>query len=411
VALAALAGAVYLWLASDGTFRFARSTYPHHVLIADAWLHGQLHARPEALKEAGREALLDWTVIEGRRYGYWGPAPAVLLLPYVAVKGLAASDRLAGALVGALTVLLIYLVLRELARLGAADITAPVAAAVAVLFAFGTVHLYVAPAGWVWMLSQVVAAFFFTLAVWAVLRCDLSWWWAAAAGAAFGASLLSRYSEAFAGLFFPIALIAAARAPGAGWRPRLARLGTAFAVPVLLAAQAALAYNRARFGHALETGVARQAETGGHPRFREDYRRYGAFHPHFVPKNAYYYFLNPKLRRHPKSGERTFDPEGNSLFLVTPALLYALRPPRRRHWAIAAARAGCAACLAMLLLYFGTGYYGFGNRYLLDLLPLAMVLVAAGLRGRLAPLALAAIGLSVAVNAWGAWRFLHEAPW
>jgi hypothetical protein len=191
----------------------------------------------------------------------------------------------------------------------------------------------------------------------------------------------------------------------------LPRLCAAFAVPVLVAGGVMLAYNAARLGHPLETGVARQAETGGHWKFREDFRKYGAFHPHFLAKNLYHYFLNPKLRRDPKTGGRTFDPEGNSLFLVSPALVYALVPSRRRHLVLTGARAGCALCFAALLLYFGTGYYGFGNRYLLDFLPLAMLLVAAGMRGRVSPLATALIAASVAVNAWGAWRFFHEKPW
>ena len=64
--------------------------------------------------------------------------------------------------------------------------------------------VYLAVLGQVWFLSQVVAACFFTLAMWAVLRSDRSCWWPVAAGTAFGASVLAHNSELFAGLFFPL---------------------------------------------------------------------------------------------------------------------------------------------------------------------------------------------------------------
>ena len=41
---------VYTALASHGSFRFGPSNYPHHLLIADAWLHGQLSVRDELLR-------------------------------------------------------------------------------------------------------------------------------------------------------------------------------------------------------------------------------------------------------------------------------------------------------------------------------------------------------------------------
>ena len=69
---------------------------------------------------------------------------------------------------------------------------------------------------------------------------------------------------------------------------------------------------------------------------------------------------------------------------------------------------GVGACLATLLCFFATGWYNFGNRYLLDLLPLAMLLVAAGMQGRLSRVAVVLIALSVLVNAWGTYRFLAE---
>lgn len=72
------------------------------------------------------------------------------------------------------------------------------------------------------------------------------------------------------------------------------------------------------------------------------------------------------------------------------------------------ARLGIGTSLATLLLFFGTGWYNFGNRYLLDLMPLAILLIAAGMRGRLTRVSVALITLSVLVNSWGLYRFMQE---
>jgi len=440
VAVASLVGLVYLAVASDGSFRFRQSMFPHHVLIADAWLHGQLHARQAAIdqlvtaycatqrtrSEAGHPqpgarltddewrrlcatlrppVLHDWSIVDGRYYGYWGPAPAALLLPYVAAAGVEASDRLASAVIGTLTVLLTYLMVREASRLGLLSTTAAAAAAIALLFGLGTVHFYLAVSGQVWFFSQVVAAFFLTLAIWAVLRSDGAWWWAAVGGVAFGASFLARNSELFVGLFFPFAIVGMARRSAAASWARIVRLGVAFGAPVLAAALLMLAFDYARFGNAFETGFRSAVETGGNARFKTDFREHGAFSLHYVARNAYYYFANASLDRDSQSGAWTFDKDGNSMFLVTPALLYALRSYRRRNWLIVGVWVGGGVCIATLLCYFATGWVTFGNRYLLDLLPLAMLVVVAGMNGRLTLLSGTLILFSVAANAWGTYQF------
>lgn len=445
LAAAALAGLVFLLLASHGTLRFGRSTYPHHVLIADAWLHGQLHVRDEVLRELSADfnrelraraearevtrggqldpeewarirartrapVLHDWSVVDGRHYGYFSPMPAALLVPFVAVWGLEASDVLLSCLLGAGTVFLAYAMLRELRRRGFLELTSAAGFALALLLGLGTVHLYLVVLAHVWFLSQVVATFFLTLALVCVLRTDRGWRWALAAGAALAGSFLARKSE-LATLPFFVWALCAARRPAAGHGGR--QLALAFALPLALAGAGMLVFNHARFGDALADGLRQQLASGANPRFIADYRAHGVFSLHWVPRNLWHYFLNPLPRRLP-DGTLSFDPDGNSLFLVTPALLYLFPALRARGaWVsaawIRAAWAGCATTMAMLLAFFGTGWFGFGNRYLLDLLPLALLLVAAGMRGRLTRPAVVLIAASIAVNAWGLNRFTLEA--
>ncbi|HSP98295.1 MAG TPA: hypothetical protein VL049_13775 [Candidatus Dormibacteraeota bacterium] len=400
-------GLIYLVAASQGTFRFGPSTYPHHILVADAWLHGQIHVRESSLAAMSPNVLVDWAVIDGKRYGYWGPMPALLLVPFVAVSGLQASDRLLSCLVGAGTVLLTFLMLREARRQQCIAAEAVSCSAVALLLGLGTVHFYLTVIGQVWFLSQTVAAFFLTLAMWAVLRTDRGLSWAALAGAGFGAALLSRIAVLPTALFFPFALLAVSR-EARGERAWRLRAGIAFAAPIVLAGAIMLWFNYARFGNPFENGLGIAVETGAVPHVRPRFREYGAFNLHYLPTNFYYYFLNVGLRRDQPSGAVSFDPMGNSMFLVTPALLYVFVSGRQRNWLIVGAWAGAAATLGMLLCYFATGWYNFGTRYLLDLMPLLMLLVAAGMRGRLTVWALLLIVASIEMNAWGLFRFALE---
>jgi hypothetical protein len=104
-----------------------------------------------------------------------------------------------------------------------------------------------------------------------------------------------------------------------------------------------------------------------------------------------------------------FDARGLSLFCASPALLYAFAAFRRRlggdkdHLCptVRDALVGVVACLVPLLLYFNTGYAQFGHRFSMDYLPLLMVLVVAGMRGRPSRLAHALIVLSIGVQAIG----------
>jgi len=435
-------GFIYLWVASSGTFAFRVSLFPHHIMIADAWLHGQLSVRQEVIDEAKRayaasyrdaverelraqgqelteagwqEAqahltpplLHDWSVVDGKYYGYFGPMPALLLLPYVAVAGLGASDMLFSCCLGTGTVWLIYLVIRQANRMAFVRADTAVCVALALLFGLGTVHFYCAVLGQTWFLSLIVTDFFLTLAIWCVLQSRNGLRWSVAAGAALGAAYLARPSVLATALFFYIVSLALWDSADLRWR-RSIRHGLALTAPLTVAIAVGLAFNYARFGNPFESGLRIQLETGANPIFRELYHRHGIFSWHYLPTNIYYYFLNPLLQRDSDTRAITFDPWGNSMFLVTPALLYVFRAARRHDWFTTAIWLGVGTSMLTLLLFHGTGWVQFGNRYLLDLMPLAVLLVVIGMSGRLTRTAALLIGASIIVNAWGTYRFCLE---
>ena len=238
--------------------------------------------------------------------------------------------------------------------------------------------------------------------------------WMGAAGVALGIAFLGRNTLILAAPFFAVVLWIAVRDSSAPLR-RFVRYGSLFTAAVLAAIAIQLAFNHARFGDVFDFGQGHLAEAGGNPRFAGDYKQYGRFNLHYVPHNLWYYFLNPRMgplggRRAPSDGQLSFDPEGNSLFLVSPFMLYLFTCWRRRDLLLAAVLAGALPGTAALMLFHGTGWYQFGQRYLLDTMPFLLILAAFGMQGRLTWTAATLIALSMVVNAWGTYRFHVEQP-
>ena len=102
-------GCVYLLIVGSFRFDFKQTSHPHHILMADAMLHGRLYIRQdtyqykwehtaaqiaqwvaeyerstgEVLTPAQHKAIVhglaeqkasaDWAVFDGKLYGYWAP--------------------------------------------------------------------------------------------------------------------------------------------------------------------------------------------------------------------------------------------------------------------------------------------------------------------------------------------------
>ncbi len=408
--------------------------------IADGMLHGHVYARTEViaarnerlkreflarfereeLERGGavppdrREAKAvswarqgtdhDWTIVNGRYYGYWGPMTSAAMIPFVAAFGPNASDRLANALIGALNVGLFYWWMRRFERVSGLAISEACRGGLTVLFALGTVHFYQACGGRVWMASQLVALTFVLSSCIALCVVRLTWRRAMLAGCFLSLAALTRSVTAEFGLFAVAMIWLLCEDHGAQRRRQFAVRVAAFAMPCLAAVGVQAAYNHARFGSYRDDGLAKQLETTANKRFKADFEQYGLFSPHYLKQNIDSYFLNWRLRR-AADESLTYDPNGNSMFLVTPALLYALFAWRYRSRYAAALLVGVVPLLLTLMFFIGTGWVQFGNRYLLDAMPFLLMLVACGMRGRLTLLSVVLIAFSVAINLWGVYRW------
>lgn len=176
-----------------------------------------------------------------------GPRPGTMVPMYppgfplhIAGAALLAGWTLAPFLVSPLAaiacVLLVYLLGREF------GLSRPLATAGAAMFGVCPVLLYQA----VQPMSDVVAAFWATAAVFLAMRSHRSDAWAAGAGAALGVAILVRPTNAL--LILPIAI-------ALRWRPRTL---LAFGLGGLPFAGVFAAWNRAAFGGALRTGYSGQ---------------------------------------------------------------------------------------------------------------------------------------------------------
>ena len=347
---------------SGGLFLHEQSPAPHYVYLADAFLHGRFHLAHEP-PHSGEN---DWTYYDGKWMVSFPPAPAFLLMPYVAIAGTDANDVVFTLLFGALNVALVYDLLPRLCGWPKRDfgISSKMRFAVTLLFGFGTVHWWVASLGQIWFTAQIVAVTFLLLTLRETLgkgRPILAATWLSLAALARPTVLLSL--PVFIWLLFPL------------HSKRQMFLGL---IPLMIAAGFMAWYNWARFGDPLELGYRyMQLEK----LLERIVREHGHFNLIYLGDNLYYALLDlPTIAPH--WPYLRMDGWGLSIFLSTPALMYLFAAPYRERLAQAAALAAILVIVPSLL-YYNTGYLQAGYRYLLDVLPFLIILVTLGMGERL----------------------------
>lgn len=392
-------------LSSTNVFAQARSAYAaeeRRLGLSDEQIEVGFNRQLTAI-------LHDWVRLDGRYYAYWPPFTTALLLPLVFFFGPGVSDVLVTNVLGALSVAGIYLMLRALQPYRP-NLNTRVCVALSFAYGLGTCHFYQASFGRVWHQTQISATLFLILAILFALKALGQVRWMLAGATALSLAFLCRNSLLVAAPAFAFFFWQASARTTVQSRYLLWKVGAPCVAILAVAIAVQLGFNKARFGDALDFGDGHLADAGGLPRFMDDFHRYGRFSFHYVPRNVWYYFLNPRMGilggpLHPRTGSRSFDPEGNSLFLISPFMLYLFAFARRRDDLQKVFWVGALPGTALLMLFYGTGFYQFGQRYLLDTMPFLLLLVAGGMRERLTSVAALLIVLSIAVNTWGTYRF------
>jgi hypothetical protein len=412
--------------------------YTHFVWQAQAWLEGQANIRWPVAPTAtspGNDYFHDVAAVvdasgaqTGRALIPFPPLPAVVLLPLVAIFGLATDESLVGAFIGAIDVALAFWLLGRL------PIRPSVRLGMTIFLGAGTALWYSASEGSTWFFAHVVALLPALLAVGVALDAD--------------AAERDRTNGARRGLIdgrqllagFLVGLGATARLTTifglpflffvGGGGGRLRRSVSAIigaAIPVL----ALLAYTRLTTGQLFNPAyeilyrseVVDLPDLGYHADWAiEDIR--------YLPQNlaimlAAFPFVLPECP--PGVPREVFSAAscgflvprevGTSLILTSPAWLLALPALRviRRDRIVAGAALATLAIGVVNLMHFSQGWVQFGYRFSLDFAPFLIILAALGAerfvahgaevgRRRRATVAVALVVASVAVQALGvAW--------
>lgn len=327
---------------------------------------------------------------DGRRlFLAYPPLPAVLMMPFVALLGVGAvTTQLACRVVSVVNVALFDICVVRAAKLLGRPPPTPIArTALGLFFAFGTATWHNAQFGGDWHYAHAVALA--AMLAGTAEHCGRRR--PAVLGACITAALLTRPTAALCGVFFLM--------PWVRSRDYLS-LSRAL-MPVGVGGLALAAYNAARFGDPLDFGYSRMLLTGMGEQLMA---RYGQFHPHFIPRNAFWFFLAPPWIATEPALRLTYDPRGLSLFLTSPALMYSFVSLRgsRRSDGLRDAWPVLALCLLPLLAYFNTGYWQFGHRFALDYLPILLLLMMAGMPPRPGRTAYILMAISIVIQTWGA---------
>jgi hypothetical protein len=386
------------------------------------------------------------------------PLPAIVLMPFVALWGVATDGQLVFAILGAIDVGIAWWVL------GLLQIRTWVRFATTVFFAFGTVFWYTAQLGTTWYQAHVLAVGLALLAIGVAIRGDPT---AAlredqldedalhhpgGGGALVAAS--SRVSVAALAWLIPDP-----RQFLAGFLFGLActsRLTVAFAAPFFVFVGSGGSWQRRGWSAALGAGIPLAAlavynlvTTGSllHPGYQHLYELEAGFYTplnynlawsiediRYLPQNFQIMFLSTPvllpdvvpaalgtggpLCTSPDDVRGWFNiacplvlprDTGMSILLTSPAYLLILPALR---WGYGHSRLVTGASLAVLiitvvnLMHFSQGWVQFGYRFSNDYAPFGLILLALALQagGRLRRLGYLLIAISIAIVAWGvAW--------
>jgi hypothetical protein len=438
--------------------------YDHFVWQASAWLEGHAAIRYPVYPGDGLGAydfyfqdVLQVPTSDGiaRALIPFPPLPAVVLLPFVALFGLATNAQLIASVLGALVVGVAFWVIGRL------PVRPSVRLATTILFGLGTVFWYAAELGSTWFLAHVVAVglMFLSIAVAldgdpgavdvrgdapevddgggredglatatpvapveagsgrpltrfgslrAAVRLDRR---QVLAGVLLGLAATSRLTVAF-GLPF-LVLVGA----GGTWRRRAASAVVGMGVPLLALA----AYDLVSTGQLFDPVYAHlyRTEISFYPPLFPylDYHADWAIEdPRYILQNLQLMLLNPPVVGAPCPDTVPPVPisqlcvlqpraDGMSLILTSPALLLALPAltALRRSRLVAGATLAVVLIAVADLMHFSQGWVQFGYRFSNDFIPFLLLLVALGMEriGGVRRVVVVLVAVSIAVNLWG----------
>lgn len=342
----------------------------------------------------------DLSYFKGKWYPYWGPIPAILLIPSQLITGRYIPTNYLSMFFGSLNVVIVWLILRRINREFFPEKSCrSLNAAFVIFFALGTSHVYIATKSGVWYVSQVVSLTFVLLAFWILLKRKLSTLDYFAASALISSSLLNRLSLVF--YFFIIVFRICENYFDDRQKFLAIKHFAVSVIPLILFIIIFGIYNLLRFGSPIDNGF----NYHNHGQAKSVVP-YGLFSYRYILRNLnLVFFETPKLKTESGASFVTFNREGLSIFFVSPIYLLSflsivrLRNLNRREkrW-IVCLWLMFLLLLVPILLIFSPGLYQFGIRYSLDFSIFLITLAYIGLQGKTNFLVFVLLFVSVILN-------------
>lgn len=341
---------------------------PYYNYLIDSLFHGKVDLVINNTK--------DISIYNSKNYMYWGPAPILLILPFYLFGGVHSNDVLYTLIFGLLNVIIFYLALKQFNIFFKNKISQINIFLITASFALSSPNFYLSLGGRVWHTYQIVATtylliffyyyfkslnnkFNFKHLVISLVFCCLAW--------------LSRYTLIFHMLFFIYPVFEMYKKKSKNVFKNI----TILCVITLSFIAILFAYNYFRFGNVFETGFKYQVHDA---RFDEVFKSQKFFSFDYFFYNIFYYFLN-SLELNIKSPFTFINVEGNSVFVVYPFLLLLFFFFQKKFFTkIDLLKIIIGLVIAIntfiLMLFVGTGWVQFGNRYFFDVIPLLFFLIS-----------------------------------
>ncbi|MBC7281568.1 hypothetical protein [Hoeflea sp.] len=350
-------------------------------LMADGFLKGRLWA--ETCFD------LDCAILDGRTYVVFPPFPGIAALPLVALGGVTTSGFILLTLLLFVGSLLIWRRILSQLGVGPAHLYWLLLA-----IGFSSPLFFVTIRGdGIWFFAQALAFLATSLAIHEALAGRL-----ALAGVAIGCAFLSRQMSIF---YVPLLLVLSLRTDAPLWSAmgdkivRSVKLG----LPVLAAIGLYLAYNQARFGSPFETGYIHIDYPPGVLKERLD--AYGLWNWKYVPFNLYYALVQGFHARFEGVGQLELagmDRFGTAFLVACPWLAMLFFTPVNRRTVLSGLLV--AGLVTVMLFYHSNGFTQYNvQRYMLDWLPAALVMLAYAVQRHKTPLFPLAILWGMGLNA------------
>jgi len=290
--------------------------YPY---LLDALFHGRVNI-------IHSPSTYDLSFYNNKWFLNWGPGAVLFIIPFYFFKGIAASDVLFTLLAGMINVVTFYFALKEIQKAFYIKVSLLREIFILLTFAIASANFYLSLSGQMWFSEQVIGIFYLLICylfyfryirqqklsqlLLSILFFNLAW--------------ITRYTLIFSGFLFLYPLYLSLKKHKKVPIVPMIIIGSVTMLFVCLL----FVYNFAKFNNPFETGLRFH---NGSPRFASIISDHDFFSPRYIPYNATYYFFRLPTFSH-RFPFLQFDLEGNSIFIMYPAILFLLMLFRKSVW-------------------------------------------------------------------------------